>query len=299
MPFTIPSVAAAAIAGAAILATGLAGWAGAQERRASHCIAIADAAPGIEYLHRASFTEPPEPFSVRLRYIDHSMFLISTAGGVDMVTDYAGYLGPVDFVPEVVTMNQGHSTHWTARPDPRIPHVLPGWEVGGVAADHHLEIGEVLVRNVPTDTRGGWGGEIRQDGNSIFVFEAEGLCIGHLGHLHHEPDAMQYAALGRLDVVLAAVDGGLTLDHATMFRIMERLRSSIVVPMHWFGESTLQRFLAGMREGGFAVEETGSHSMQVSLRTLPSRPTVMVLRPAFLSSGEAADAPGLEMAPAE
>ena len=48
----------------------------------------------------------------------------------------------------------------------------------------------MLVRNVPTDIRG-WGGQaIENYGNSIFVFEAEGLCIGHLGHLHHEPDEM-------------------------------------------------------------------------------------------------------------
>ena len=71
---------------------------------------------------------------------------------------------------------------------------------------------------------------MEEKGNSIFVFEMAGLCIGHLGHLHHEPDTAQYAALGRLDVVMVPVDGGYTLNLATMIRVVKRLRSSVVIP---------------------------------------------------------------------
>jgi L-ascorbate metabolism protein UlaG (beta-lactamase superfamily) len=258
--------------------------AAAQDRTPSHCIAIADAAPGIEYLHKASFRDPlVDEFSVRITYVDHAMFLIQTPGGLSAATDFTGFLGTVDFVPDVVTMNNAHSTHWTSAPDPRIPHVLQGWDDLGGAADHNLDLGEMLVRNVPTDVRSGFGDGVRENGNSIFVFEAAGLCIGHLGHLHHEPDDAQYAALGRLDVVMAAVDGGLTLDIPTMIRVMDRLKSSVVIPMHWFGQASLDRFLVGMEDEGFVVERDVGNSIEVSLRTLPSQPTVMVLQPRFLS----------------
>ena len=256
----------------------------AQDRRPSHCIAIADAAPGIEYLHKASFGAPLDAFSVRISYIDHAMFLIETQGGLTAVTDYAGFIGTTGHTPTVVTMNNAHSTHWTALPDPDIPHVLQGWAQDGVAADHHLDLGEMLVRNVPTDTRGGFTGDVRANGNSIFVFEVAGLCIGHLGHLHHEPDDMQYAALGRLDVVMAAVDGGLTLDLPTMTRVLKRLKSSIVIPMHWFSPSSLDRFVVGMQDE-FDIRREAPNSIEVSLRTLPDRPTVVVLAPRFLSDG--------------
>ena len=184
--------------------------AAAQDRRPSHCIAVADAAPGIAYLHRASFRAPLDDFTVRISYVDHAMFLIQAPGGLSAATDFTGFIGNVDFTPDVVTMNNAHSTHWTPSPDPAIPHVLRGWGDEMGPAEHHLDLGEMLVRNVPTDVRSGWAG-VRPDGNSIFVFEVGGLCIGHLGHLHHEPDDAQYAALGRLDVVMAAVDGGITL----------------------------------------------------------------------------------------
>ncbi len=253
----------------------------AQDRRPSHCIAIADAAPGLAYIQKAAYTDPVPQFSVRLTYIDHSMFLIQTPGGLDVITDFNGYTGAADLVPDVVTMNHAHSTHWTANPDPRIPHVLKGWgEVPGTGVDHHLDLGEMLIRNVSTDIRSSFGGR-EDDGNSIFVFEVEGLCIGHLGHLHHEPSDEQYAALGRLDVVMAAVDGGMTLPVDVVTRIMNRLKSSVVIPMHWFGRSALDRFLAEMGTT-FDIQYAEGSEFEVSLRSLPSRPTVVVLQPQFL-----------------
>ena len=255
----------------------------AQERRPSHCFAIADAAPGLEYLQKASWRQPIEDeFSVRITYVDHSMYMIQTPGGIEAVTDYNGFIGAVDFIPDAVTMNIAHSSHWTAFPNPDIPHILPGWLQDGEPADYYLDLGEMLIRNVTTDIRGSFDGERIENNNSIFVFEAAGLCIGHLGHLHHEPTDAQYAALGRLDVVMAAVDGGLTVDTPTMIRIVKRLRSSIVLPMHWFSRGSLERFLVGVSDE-FAVDRTGESSFEVSLRTLPSRPTVMVLEPGFLS----------------
>ena len=145
----------------------------------------------------------------------------------------------------------------------------------------YLDLGEILIRNVPTTTRDFRGGE-RDFGNSIFIFEAAGLCIGHLGHLHHEPTPEQYAMIGRLDVVMVPVDGGLTLDHPTLIRALQRFRSSIVLPMHWFGEGTLQQFLDGM-SGSFRISRAGTSELEVSLRSLPSEPTVIVLEPRWLN----------------
>lgn len=259
----------------------LPGLAAAQDRRPSHCIAIAEA-PGVTYLHKASFAAPLPDYTVRLNYIDHSMFMIETQGGLRAVTDFAGFIGATR-LPDVVTMNRAHISHWTPRPDPGIAHVLPGWsDRVGAPADHHLDLGEMLVRSVSTDIRSSAGAGVEANGNSIFVFEVAGLCIGHLGHLHHEPDAEQFAALGRLDVVMAPVDGGLTLSLPEMISTLQRLRSSVVIPMHWFGPASLDRFLAGMAED-FEIDRREASFLEVSLNTLPRRPTVIVLRPSFLT----------------
>lgn len=269
----------------AFLTLGLVLWAGvaiAQDRRPSHCVAVAERAPGVEYLHRASWQAPPrDEFSIRFHYVDHSMVLIRMPGGTDVVTDYTGFIGAVDFVPDVVTMNIAHDSHWTPRPDPRIPHVLKGWHDFGPPTEHYLELDDVLIRNVTTDIRGAFGGARDNDMNSIFVFEAGGLCIAHLGHLHHEPSEEDYAALGRIDVLIAAVDGGMTVDLPTMLRIVERLRSSVVIPVHWFSGGSLEAFLGRAAEN-FDIRRDGRSTFEVSLRDLPSRPTVVVLEPSFL-----------------
>lgn len=249
--------------------------AGAQTRTPSHCIAIAEAAPGIVW--QAGWGDPVPEETVRLSYVGHSTYYIETAGGLSVATDYTGILGTADVVPDVVTMNHAHSSHWTSEPDARITHVLQGWDYTGEPADHHLDLGEMLIRNVPTDIRG-FAGTVEAGGNSIFVFEVAGLCIGHLGHLHHEPTPEQYAALGRLDVVMAPVDGGMTLDLPTMIRVLKRLRSSVVLPMHWFGPEGLARFLRGMEEE-FVIDIRRESGIEISLRTLPPRPTVIALAP--------------------
>ena len=258
---------------ACIAATGTSAL--AESRVPSHCIAIAGAAPGM--IWQAKWGDPLPAGTVRLSYVGHSTFLIETPGGLSVATDYTGRLGPGDVVPDVVTMNHAHSSHWTSEPDERIPHVLQGWDYTGEPADHHLDLGEMLVRNVPTDIRG-FDATVEPAGNSIFVFEAAGLCIGHLGHLHHEPTPEQYAALGRLDVVMAPVDGGMTLDLPTMIKVLKRLRSSIVLPMHWFGPENLARFLSGMEED-FVIEIRRESAVEVTLATLPSRPTVIAVAP--------------------
>lgn len=253
----------------------------AQERAPSHCVALAEASTGLEYVVPASLG-PVVSETVRIHYIAHASFLIRSHGGLNMVTDFTGFTGSAPMIPDLVTMNHAHDTHWTANPDPAIEHVLPGWGPFGEGITHRLDLGEVLIRNVSTDIRSQFSA-VEEKGNSIFVFEMAGLCIGHLGHLHHEPDAEQYAALGRLDVVMAPVDGGYTLDLPTMMRVLKRLRSSVVIPMHWFSLFALDDFLTGMSDE-FAVVEVGGPSLDISLDRLPGRPTIMVLRPAWLSA---------------
>ncbi len=216
-----------------------------------------------------------EPDQVSLTFIGHATFLIETAGGITAATDYNDYVRP-DVVPMVATMNRAHSTHYALAPDPGIAHLLPGWGEGGVPARHDLEVGDLWVGNLPTNIRDHEGGTIL-NGNSIFVFRAADLCIAHLGHLHHTLTDDDLAVLGRIDVVLAPVDGSYTLDLDGMVEVLKRLEAPLVIPMHYFNRTTLERFLARLGSSRYAVERADSPTLVVSRATLPARRTVTVL----------------------
>ena len=260
----------------------------AQSARPSICQAVArDLAPDwrVERASAGAGSDALGPYEVAIRFDSHSTYLIESAGGVRIATDYAGYLmgdgtPGSRLPPRVATMNRAHSSHYTSNPDPAIEHVLPGWanRLGGTAApvepaEHYVQVDDVTVRNVTTDILR-YGRQA--NGNSIFIFEVAGLCIGHLGHLHHVPTDTHYAAIGRLDVVMVPVDGGLTLSHIGMNEVLKRLRSSVILPMHLRSYDALPRFLAHMGEE-FAVTRPRDARLVVSLRSLPKRPTIVIL----------------------
>lgn len=239
---------------------------------ASQCQAIAQRLPEVKF---ASFLpvayQAPE---VDITYVGHSTFLIETPDGVRIATDYSGFALPGG-PPDVATMNRAHSSHFTLTPEPGTGMVLHGWgDVPGVPADIDVVVGDTYIRNVTTDLRS-WSG-FEEDGNSIFIFEVAGLCIGHLGHLHHELSDSDIAEIGRLDIVMVPVDGGLTLGAESMKNVIERLYSAIVLPMHRTGPQV--RSFAEMLGDGFDIVYADSPTLRVSLNTLSSPPRVILLK---------------------
>jgi L-ascorbate metabolism protein UlaG (beta-lactamase superfamily) len=218
--------------------------------------------------------EPPATQTVDLTFLGHSSFLIRSAGGVTAITDYNGYIRS-EAPPDIVTMNHAHGTHYTDTVEPGVAHVLRGWNTGAGIPRHEIELRDLRVRNVPTNIRDAFAGT-EFAGNSIFVFETAGLCIAHLGHLHHQLEPGHIAQIGLVDVLLAPVDDGYTMAQTGMVEVIETLQPSVVVPMHFAGSWLLDSFAALMRTRGWTVLTAAGPTVRLSRDTLPRR-TVLVL----------------------
>jgi L-ascorbate metabolism protein UlaG (beta-lactamase superfamily) len=211
--------------------------------------------------------------AVSITFLGHASFLIESPAGVRIVTDYNDAIrAPV--TPDIVTMNNAHPTHYSDAVEPGVKYVLRGWDPAGGVANHHLEYRDTRIRNVPTNVRE-FGGT-RYNGNSIFVFEVAGLCIAHLGHLHHTLTQTHLAELGAIDVVMVPVDGTYTLNQEEMVEVVRQIGPKLVIPMHIFSGASLERFLA--RAGGFyAIQRATVSTLVLSRTELPQTPTILVL----------------------
>jgi len=260
------------VALAALVTMGVAWPQPASAQVADRCLAVAKAPQLVQPAdYRPATLAPTE---VRLTFVGHATWLIESPGAVKIATDYNDYLRP-PVVPDIATMNRAHTTHYSNFPDPDIKHVLRGWNPDGGPIKHDMTVSDVRVRNVPTNIRDWSGGSIAY-GNSIFIFEIAGMCIGHLGHLHHTLTDQQVAQIGQLDVVMVPVDGSYTMDVSGMVEVLKTLRARLILPMHYFNPYTLDRFLDRIRND-FPVETANDPVMVISQATLPSEPKVLVL----------------------
>ena len=128
--------------------------AAAQQPLRSECLAMANAPPRATPVSLRRVAAKDE--EVAITYVGHSTYYIDTPEGVRIGTDFNGAYR-TGRLPDVVTMNRAHSTHYTLFPDPKIQHVLHGWGENGQPAHVNERIGDVYIRNVTTDIRRYYG----------------------------------------------------------------------------------------------------------------------------------------------
>jgi L-ascorbate metabolism protein UlaG (beta-lactamase superfamily) len=75
---------------------------------------------------------------------------------------------------------------------------------------------------------------------------------------------------------MVPVDGSYTIAQDSMIKVIKLLRARLVLPMHYFGPTTLRRFLDGLGEE-FDIEISSTPEVVLSEATLPSAPKVLVL----------------------
>lgn len=212
---------------------------------------------------------------VSISYIGHSSFIIKTAGGATAVTDFNGLHSP-NFIPDIVTMNNSHESHYTALPNRRIGTILRGWSIAtGKMARHDVRHKDLRVFNIPTNI--GEYGDPKGNGNSIFVFEISGLCMAHVGHLHHVLSRDQLKRLGRIDILFVPIDGGMTIRYEQALAVIEQVSPRMVVPMHLGFIGAAERFF-DMARKLYPIKTESGATILVSRRTLPTHTEIQFLQ---------------------
>ncbi len=231
-------------------------------------------------LHFAAAKRAPLPSRhARISFLGHSTMLIESASGVSVATDYTGLHLP-GHLPDIVTMNNSHETHYTDFPEPEIKFVLHGWDPAGGIARHDLRYKDVRVYNVPTNFGMFEGRKVNQ--NSIFIIEVGQLCLAHVGHLHHVLTDRQTLKVGRIDVLFIPIDGIYTMSYEEAAIVIKKVRPKLVIPMHFFGISEGNMFIETLKNA-YPVSYLKSTSIVLSRKTLPKSTEIWFLKESFYS----------------
>ena len=110
---------------------------------------------------------------------------------------------------------------------------------------------------------------------SAFVFEVDGLCIGHSGDVGDAYNKDQLELLGHIDVLLMTIGGTYSAGPDEAKKIIARLKPKIVVPMHyWYRNDNLERFI----DSPYPVRFFDLNKFTVNKDTLPPVTEIYVLK---------------------
>ena len=262
----------------ALVATAFALVAGPVLARCSQNVAALDRGTVLASLDGWRLAAGGSANRATITFLGHASYQIDSPQGVRVITDYNGFNG-FGRKPDIVTMNNAHSTHFTDDPEEGIAYVLRGWpsQPGETEAHHDVTLKDMKVWNVPTNARDWGGGAARINGNSIFVYAIGDLCIAHLGHLHHRLTKEHLDELGRIDVLMVPIDGAYTMGMPIMVEVVKQLQPRIVLPMHYWGRAQVARFESLMQELDATFVWPDSRTIEVVREELPEKLTVMVV----------------------
>jgi L-ascorbate metabolism protein UlaG (beta-lactamase superfamily) len=214
---------------------------------------------------------------MKIRYLGHSAFAITSSRGVKIITDpygtspdltYGEITGPAD----VVTVSHDHFDHCNVAPISGQPQVLRRAEAAtakGIAFKGTISYHD--------DERGRLRGN-----NIIFTFTVDGIRLCHLGDLGHLLDAKQLAEVGAVDILFIPVGGYYTIDAKMATEVCDQLKPKVIIPMHYrteksiFNISGVEDFLRGKGK----VKWLDTSQVEFRAGDLPDGP-IMVLKPAL------------------
>lgn len=218
---------------------------------------------------------------MKIRFLGHAAFLITTADGTRIVTDpyepggFGGAIrhGALDEPADIVVVSHDHADHNYVQMVPGNPVVVrePGDQT-------HRGVTFRSLATFHDDARGAERGP-----NVVRVMEADGIALCHLGDLGVPLAPEDVAALGLVDVLMVPVGGVFTIDAKGASDVINRLRPRIAIPMHFrtakvgFDLAPVDDFLRGKP----GVRRVDGSEIEITKETLSEPTEIVVLQPAL------------------
>jgi L-ascorbate metabolism protein UlaG (beta-lactamase superfamily) len=114
-----------------------------------------------------------------------------------------------------------------------------------------------------------------QPTNTIFVIEAEGLRVAHLGFLNRKLTEKEIQDLGEIDILMLPVGGGEALGAKEAVEVVQAIEPVLALPMHFGPEDGLSPVEDFLKLSGMAVEKMDK--LTVKIETLGETEKIILL----------------------
>ena len=100
-----------------------------------------------------------------------------------------------------------------------------------------------------------------KDFNTLFLFDTEGMQIGFLGALGHEPDPETLGRFSGIEILFVPVESKEGWDVHTAVSVIKKIEPKIIIPMH-FAQKGLT--IPGLSSEKALIEALGTHVERVT-----------------------------------
>ncbi|MGA2525431.1 MAG: MBL fold metallo-hydrolase [Smithellaceae bacterium] len=218
---------------------------------------------------------------MKIKWYGHSAFQITTEKEIRIIIDpyesgsFSGALsyGKIEDQADIVLTSHDHADHnYTKDIKGKYNHISK-------AGDHKIK--DIKIKAIPCfhDSLGGKKG----GSNLIFVITADGLNLVHMGDIGHSLDQELLKKIGKVDILLLPVGGFFTVDAVMAQKIMNDIKPSITVPMHYktekcnFPITPVENFTKNQANVRILKES----SVVIKKETLPKEPEIIILQHAL------------------
>lgn len=213
---------------------------------------------------------------MKIKWLGHASFLITSDKGVKIITDPYVTGGPLTYgeikeSADIVTVSHEHGDHNNPGAVRGNPKVLKGsGKVKGI---------DVQALPVFHDEANG----SKRGKDTIFCFDVDGVKVCHVGDLGHQLSAEQATSMGKVDVLLIPVGGYYTMDVPTATHLAEQLKPKVIIPMHYktdkcsYPITVVDDFLKGKKN----VKKLDASEVEIKAGELPAETQIIVLKHAL------------------
>lgn len=215
---------------------------------------------------------------MKIKWLGHACFLITSGGGLRVITDPYAVGGGINYSPihetaDVVVVSHDHGDHNNVAAVQGKPEVVKGTGTN-IAKD-------IQFKGIATSHDASEG---RQRGlNTVFCFTIDDLKLCHLGDLGHVLSPVQITEIGAVDILFVPVGGFFTIDAAAASHVCDQLKPKVVIPMHFktpkcgYAIAGAEDFLKGKK----GVRKVNGNEVQFDRQKLPTAMEIVLLQPAL------------------